>query len=463
MPRPASKTARALVDRAARAAADIWAVVKFATSAVISPVGVLFVAWRAARNYALAKERIPEFPAQIAALDSRLGLPAPNNRVRRLPDHIPMFISSDLHRCFPGRRDVCEHQDVKRLYAAVLDHYADAGWDVVENGDVEDYWMVGGSPYGQWYDAARVLGRLVPGRAGLGLRRALFRRHLRLIMENNVGVAVRIARLGRAGRYHRTVGNHDDVYLDRTLAANLAARCGGSEPVDFIVLYEPDGSASAVITHGHQTDGWNAAGRSGLGRLATWVGNTISDVPGLESPDSMLPLSATLDLLEGRLPNRLLQVNTRFGTNTKYDSVDEELLFDAFGGAAAAGPWLLMGHTHLPVLQPMSRTGVPWRRYANSGNGTWAGMVTGVEWTGGADPHPVVVAWLWTDLPGVADLIPAGAISITLGDRQVARVVMRRSASGTKLEIDPSATEQWPPAPTAAGTTPAAAAAAAAR
>jgi hypothetical protein len=171
--------------------------------------------------------------------------------------------------------------------------------------------------------------------------------------------------------------------------------------------------------------------------LATWVANTISDTPGLESPDSTLPPSATLDYLTGRLPNRLLQVSTRFGTNSKYDSLDEELLFDAFGGAAESGPWILLGHTHLPVIRPMSRTGVPWNRYANSGNGIWAGMVTGLEWTGGSSPEPLAVAWVWVDTPGVADLIPEGAVRLQVLDRQVARVVMRRSPAGTHLEIDP--------------------------
>lgn len=432
---------RSRLDGVAHAAADGWALIKFVLACLAAPVAVPLVAWRAARNHALAKERIRQVPSQIAALERGGGVPWPGDRVRRLPDDRPLFVSSDLHRCYPGRRDVCERQDVKLLYAALVDHYDAAGWDVVENGDVEDHWMVGGSPYGQWYDAASLVGQLLPGVLGRAARRAVGRRHLRLIMENNVAVARRLARLGRAGRYHRTVGNHDDAYLDRELSADLAARCGGSAPVDVLVLERPDGSASAIITHGHQTDGWNASERAGLGRLATWMGCAISDVPGLESPDSVLPMSATLDLLEGRLPNRLLQVNRRFGANTKYDSVDEELLFDSFGGAASRGPWFILGHTHLPVLQPLSRTGVAWRRYVNSGAGTWAGMVTGIEWTGGDAPEPRLVAWVWSDIPGGADLLPSGAVRVPVGAREVVRVVLRRTVDGQHVVIDPAASE----------------------
>ena len=425
------------VQRAAEVAADVWATFKFVVACLISPIGTPVVAWRAMVNHARAKAEVGIFPAQVAALDAGLPLVGPYARVRRLDATQPLFITSDLHRCYPGRRDIPGLQRTKPLYAAILAHYERSDHHVVENGDVEDFWVVGGSPYGQWYDAARVATRLVPGRLGRELRRALRRRHLRLIGANNVEVGRVVRRLAEAGRYHRTVGNHDDVFLDPGLARDLAEENGGSAPVDFLVLDATGSRAAAIVTHGHQTDGWNAPGRSALGQLPSWVANTISDVPGLESPDAMLSRSATLAYLRGQLPNRLLQVNQRFGTNSKYDSLDEEWLFDAFGGATDSGPWLLMGHTHLPVKQPLSRTGVPWRRYANSGNGIWAGMITGLEWTGGPAGEPLPVAWVVLDGPDIEALVPEGATTIEVGERTVARVVMRPSSDGGHLEVDP--------------------------
>ena len=42
------------------------------------------------------------------------------------------------------------------LYPTVLRGYADDGWHLIENGDVEDFWMVGGSTWGTVYDLARL-------------------------------------------------------------------------------------------------------------------------------------------------------------------------------------------------------------------------------------------------------------------------------------------------------------------
>ena len=424
------------VDPAAEFAADTWGVFKFVVGLVVSPVGFALVAWRAIHNHTLAKQRVRSFPAQLAALEAGIDPVPPADRVERLSSHLDLLITSDLHRCFPGRRDWLERQDVKDLYAAVLDLATDAGRHVVENGDIDDYWMVGGSPYGQWYDAARVVTHFIPGRTGLELRRAIYRRHLRTIVANHPASYKRLQLLGEAGRYHRTVGNHDDVYLDRALADSLSDLVGGIAICDVIVLEDHAGEAVAFITHGHQTDGWNAPGRAYLGKLATWAGNTLSDTPGLEAPDTVPPRSLTTAFLRGQLPNRLLRVSKRFGTNSKYDSLDEELLFDAFGGAATNGPWIILGHTHLPVLQPMSRSGVAWERYANSGNGIWDGMITGLEGDGASTngtPTPKMVAWLWADRHDLGGLVTEADVVAHHGGRPVARIEFERTPDGAHL------------------------------
>ena len=411
------------------ALATAWAIVKFAVGSLLTPFVMPFIAWRAAVNYALAKSRVGSFRAAVAALDVGVLPPAPTARVTWLPASTDLFISSDLHRCYPGGRDWLEVQGTKTLYAAVLDHYADVGAHVVENGDIEDFWMIGGSPYGQAYDAARVATKPLPGRLGLELRRSLYRRHLHRIVDANRLSYDRIARrLAPEGRYHRTIGNHDDVFLDPSLAAELAEVSGGVAPSDWVVLTHPNGSASAVITHGHQTDGWNSPGRSGLGQAATWLANTLSDTPGLEAPDSIPPRALTLALLRGDLPNRLITVDQRFGTNLRYDSLDEEGLFDAFGGATEAGPWILLGHTHLPVFQPLSRSAVPWARYVNSGNGLWNGLVTGIEWSG-TEQRPRLVAWLWADDEDTAEFTEGKVMTHWLG-RPIARVELVRDPDG---------------------------------
>jgi hypothetical protein len=424
------------VRQLANALATFWAIVKFVVAAFTAPFGVLAVMLRALGNYATAKAHVREFPSQVSAIRLNVAPPPPNDRIHRWDGSIPTVVVSDLHHTYAGARDWPAAQETKALYTVLLDHYDRQGWRVVENGDIEDFWMVGGSPYGQWYDAARVVTKIVPFLRSIN--RALMRRHLRLIVENNAAIYERLARLGEAGRLVRTVGNHDDVGLDREIAANLSETLGGAPVVDYVVLTDADNEPAAVITHGHQTDGWNAPTRSGLGQFATWVACTISDMPGLEAPETKPAPALTEAFLRGALPNVLLQVNTRFGTNSKYDSLDEELLFDAFGGAAESGPWLLLGHTHLPVLQPMSRSGVAWARYANSGSGIWWHMITALEW----DPSnaaPTLVGWVLVD-DTLAELIPANAVVEELDGMPVARVVMRRGPSGLHLVIDEAAT-----------------------
>lgn len=428
------------------ALATAWAIVKFVIGWMLMPIVTPFIAWRAAVNHALAKARVGSFRAAVAALDAGVTPPAPTDRVTWLPSDIDVFISSDLHRCFPGARDWLEVQGTKGLYAAMLDFYAESGAHVIENGDIDDFWMIGGSPYGQAYDAARVATKPLPGRLGLELRRSLYRQHLQRIVAANHLSYDRIAkRLAPAGRYHRTVGNHDDVFLDPALAEEIAAVSGGVDPVDWVVLTHPDGSAAAVITHGHQTDGWNSPGRSNLGQAATWLANSFSDAPGLEAPDSIPPRSLTLALLRGHLPNHLISVDQRFGTNMRYDSLDEERLFDAFGGASNLGPWILLGHTHLPVFQPLSKSAVPWVRYVNSGNGLWNGMVTGIEWSG-AEQRPVLVAWLWADDEDTTEFTEDHVVTEWEG-RPIARIELSRDLDGRHVRavssaVDPGSVDQ---------------------
>ena len=209
----------------------------------------------------------------------------PANRVTRLDAATDAVIVSDLHRSYRGRRDWAAEQGDTAIYEAMLDHYDSLGWHVIENGDTDDFWMVGGSAYGSVYDLSRLLAALVPGSIGRRARSLVYQGHFARIRANNRGIYRRLAKLGRSGRYHRTVGNHDDVFLDPRLAGVLWRRCA-VRATDWLVL-ETDGRADAIVTHGHQTDAWNAPGRAFLGRMAMWIANTLNDVPLLDSPEPL--------------------------------------------------------------------------------------------------------------------------------------------------------------------------------
>ena len=413
--------------------ARTWASLKLLVAVVLSPPGSALVAWRAARNHLHAKQTMEALPGVIARLSSgRSG--GALGRVATIDASTPLVVTSDLHRCSAGRVDLVGAQDNRDLYVAMLDWYATTNTTLVENGDVEDFWMVGGSAWGSAYDLLRLGGAALVGRLGDGLRQATYREQLRRIVANNAAIYQQIqSHFAAAGRYHRTVGNHDDVFADERLTAALSEHVGPVVMSDWIVLRSGD-EVEAIILHGHVADGWNGPGRSTLGKLSSWMADLLKDAPIPVTPDDLPSPTRTRELLSSRRRNGLLRVSPRFGASSAYDSLDEELLFDALGGAATVGPWILMGHTHFPVLQPASDTGARWWRYANSGHGLGAGLVTAIEWPGDdpAPRSPRLVAWVWADHPDWMDLVGSEATTHHQG-RPVARIELTPSPDGRRL------------------------------
>jgi len=377
----------------------LWAVVKLVVATATGPIWSTAIAARAWTNHRRAKELTGRYPDQLTALiDDRQPL-GPNNDYLVVPAELRAFISSDLHRCIQGRIDHSARLDTKHLYEAMLDHYADARFHLIENGDVEDFWMVGGTAEGTLYDISRIFAGPVPGRFGRRLRTRIRNRHLDRIVDNNLGIYRRVRnRYSAEGRYWRTIGNHDDVYADASLRRHLGTHLPGVRPVDHLVLRDRGGTTRAVVSHGHHTDGWNAPGRANLGRLASWAACMLTDLPFLSAPEGLPTREESDAILAGTAANSLVEVDPLFGANRHYDSLDEELLFSAISPHLdqPPRPWLLFGHTHFPVYEPQSRTGRVWRRYANSGTGLLWGVVTGLEWDGTGEEATVrLVAWSW--------------------------------------------------------------------
>jgi hypothetical protein len=412
-----------------------WAVVRLTTVGVAVPLLAPLVGSIAIRNTAAAKALIDRYPALLVQVMGGSDHGYPADRVERTPAAARYFVSSDLHRCVPGTIDWPTHQNARALYELALDYYAAEEWHLVENGDVEDYWLVGGSTYGVVYDLFRLLGHALGPRRGAALLRTIYREHLRRIVDNNAGIYARIDEgFHRLGRYHRLVGNHDDVYLDEVMVDALGEVHEDLDVFDFLVFDADDGAPVGIATHGHHVDGWNAPWRSGLGKLGTWLGAALLDAPLVDNPGMPAP-SETETLLTGRLPDVLTRVNRWLGANLDLYSVDEVLLFDSFrahagvavGAPVDGGPLLLLGHTHLPLSRPIDpETRAAWERYYNSGAGIYWECVTGLEWDGTADPlHPEVrlVAWRYADRDAEPD--PAAIVGWD-GDRAVVREVLDR-------------------------------------
>lgn len=110
-------------------------------------------------------------------------------------------------------------------------------------------------------------------------------------------------------------------------------------------------------------------------------------------------------------------------------------LFDAFrsiwrnwGGNLKGGPWVLLGHTHVPLKAPSHpETGGIWRKYINSGCCIFDRMIRSIEWVFGDDmvePEVRFVAWRWSShlgpvLPGAEREISARRMATWANNRVI--------------------------------------------
>jgi hypothetical protein len=397
----------------------LWAGLKLAAIGLVSPVVGVWVGARATANHQLAKEITRAFPDVLDAVMSGGVPPFPMARVARVDAAQRWFVVSDLHRMPVGHLDWPTSQGTRDLYDSALDHYAAGDWGLIENGDIEDYWLVGGSAYGVCYDLARMVGGLLPGRWGADLLAAVYAEHTHRILENYQDTFDRV-RGGflEPGRFVRVAGNHDDVYEQGRHIRALWPALPGVSVVDFVVL-ESGGAPIGVVFHGHQTDGWNGPATSNrIARFTTSFASALHDQtlvpvqPGLPGP------AATSRLLERGTGGQLTRVNGLTGATIGLESLDEVLLFEAcrvrWGGAARGdlrdGPWVVLGHTHIPLAAPTHPVdGGRWWRYRNGGSGITHRMLTGVEWDGtGGSPEVRLVGWVPDGVHGARRVVLDG-------------------------------------------------------
>jgi len=370
--------------------AGLWSVARVATALALAPVAAPVVAAAAVASTSAERQRIGAYP--VAVERTLAGEPTgPLRTVHRLPADARVVVTSDLHRCMAGERDWPRVQRTDAVYHSLLDHYGAGEWHLVEDGDVEDLWMVGGSAYGVLYDLARLASPVAP------LRTGVYRSHLRRIISHNKPTYDRLVEgFHRHGRYHRVIGNHDDALADPEVADVLTEVLDGLEVLDGVVLTNADGDGIGLITHGHHTDPWNAAHRATLGRLGTALGSAVSDLPLPLAPGGLAGADSTAAFLAGGQRNRLTALGNPLGANLEEYTLDEVVLRDAMVAHFGTNqPWLVLGHSHLPLVAPLGPAGdpaAPWERYLNTGSGVASGMVTAIE----RDPTaggPQLVAW----------------------------------------------------------------------
>lgn len=337
--------------------------------------------------------------------------------IRRLPSNGKYFLFSDFHLYTEGTSNAVAFQETMPLYLAALQYYATQNYHLIENGDIEDYWLRGGSLYGFFYDIASALPSPYLDKTyneAQVLAAAKF--HLHAIVDQNKPLYTMIrSAFYDQHRYTRTVGNHDDVYSHPKMVEALQHFYPSIQVHEYVV-FDHDGKGIAVIAHGHQTDAWDMEGCSFLGKPVTSLGSAVRDVsfgewkPAVSGEDTMKKI---WDF--GTFPNTMDELSPWLGVNTDLGNLDEVRLFRAMKKKHWTGPhdwvpYVFLSHTHVPLAAPVSPHGDGrWWKYTNSGCGMFKRMITGIEWDGTQDPaNPVVrlVAWRYKSDPDVSTLAP---------------------------------------------------------
>jgi hypothetical protein len=163
--------------------------------------------------------------------------------VRRVPNEGRFVVFSDHHMGFAGsRHDFFRESGNSGLYAEALTAYADAGFTLVENGDVEE--LIIHEPLAP------------PPQATLATRSAWRRSQLAQVINNHRDLYDQInAQFVEQGRYIRIAGNHDQDLQDSSFLEVLRTVYPALDQVyDFLVIEPAESSPGVVIGHGHHFD-----------------------------------------------------------------------------------------------------------------------------------------------------------------------------------------------------------------
>ena len=164
--------------------------------------------------------------------------------VHRAPGDGRFVVFSDHHMGFPGsRHDFFASSGNRELYSEILDEYADTGFTLVENGDVEE--LIIHEPM------------MPPPEAELDVRRDYRLSQLQMVILNHRALYDQInEQFVEQGRYVRIAGNHDQDNQDERFLELLRSVYPELEQVyDFLILEGTEGDPSTIVVgHGHHFD-----------------------------------------------------------------------------------------------------------------------------------------------------------------------------------------------------------------
>lgn len=307
-------------------------------------------------------------------------------------------VFSDVHMFTSHDLDFFNHNDNSAIYRDALTYYAARNYTLIENGDVEDFWMRDNQALG----AITAISEQLPWPYYAGtfreqaVRSQLQSHALQVFFNNADTYALIRNKFHDNDRYVRTIGNHDDAWEDSDVKSVMQLIYPGLFVNDYCTLDGAGGRADVVLAHGHQSDVFNMP-------MCAWAGKTITNAAArlyeLSFGEWNLFTRSKGDWMDEfnglGFDNELVSRNIIKGVSFDEVGLYEDL--EEIYGKSSSQPVLVLSHTH----NIRDEAGVPnymysdeWtsKHYANTGTaGMWEDIVTGleVEW-----PSVKAVAWL---------------------------------------------------------------------
>jgi hypothetical protein len=198
----------------------------------------------------------------------------------RLPDSKPLVIFSDHHMgCAGNRQDFFTGSGNRELYAEILDEYADAGFTLVENGDVEE--LIVHEPDDPRPTRQLALLDAVQDPTNIrddgwepidALRRSQRLGQLSKVIDTHRALYDQINRqFVETGRYVRIAGNHDQDLQDPAFLAVLRRVYPRLDRVQDFLVVDDGRTPRFIVGHGHHFD------TSGTPKFSRRAGETLSE------------------------------------------------------------------------------------------------------------------------------------------------------------------------------------------
>ncbi len=249
--------------------------------------------------------------------------------VKRLPSGARYVVFSDHHITDRGNRQNFFAAKNKELYLEILkDYYGVAGFDLIENGDVEEL-LIYEPDLGEMGDIGSWGWPKI-----LSYRRIKIEESIRSIAADNSDYyRVIYDTFASRRKYHKVVGNHDVALLDGELLQLLRSATGYhfERPVETVLLSDSK-RHSYFICHGHQFD------HSCTRRFAEHIGESYTQAGAwaFQGPDRTWLHSR--DWLDDMLAGRRPVTNNIVGTEPTGLTAGQVLsLVAAFGAGAVLG------------------------------------------------------------------------------------------------------------------------------